>query len=293
MKDTMTAGLVMFGLSTVFAAQEVNPLPQAIESYFRSLTNTPLGLASPAMFPSNAVPYLLPYMTNHAVNVRRAATRAVASVMVTNAVPYMADRLEDEDELVRIAAIGILMQMDPSVLRRYSPALDSKLAAFAKKVQRESEGAIHLLGQLAAPPELDADLKEINQNALDHLRARRGVMTASNVTIAVVEARAKFGHAEAIATIRGWLRADDVKTRLQGLDAVRYVGRSMVKDLAPLLDDTQMARNVGAHDASPLFLRVCDVAAWAIHDLLTPKSPLAFDDQTVTIARQSLAQFSP
>jgi hypothetical protein len=76
--------------------------------------------------------------------------------------------------------------------------------------------------------------------------------------------------------IRKLLVDNEIEGRLEGIDEVRRVGRPLVADLLPLLDDQRQARNIGPHHV-PYVARVSELAAFTVHELLGVMYPILLD----------------
>ncbi|MFH1742630.1 MAG: HEAT repeat domain-containing protein, partial [bacterium] len=244
-------------------------------------------------FGVEAVPALIKYSDDEDYIVRCVVLEALRELCDERAIPVFLERLNDPEADVRNTAAIALYFCPRDMLRKYlSESMLDRLGEYAGRWDHESSKAIELIGDLEGTsqtevlrnilkeakrlqelsktpatviPQINADvMRELENQGVKEDR----MWWVHAMKLPCLKSLVKLGDPEATTEILSALKDEDVRTRIFGMDAVKYSGRrEFVEDLLPLLNDKRKASLASTSLGDSPYLKVRDYAVKAIVSL--------------------------
>ncbi|MBI5397774.1 MAG: HEAT repeat domain-containing protein [Verrucomicrobia bacterium] len=205
-------------------------------------------------------PLLVRYLGDMNERVRSEAILRLGEYGDRAIVMRLAWQLDAYNQDVRREACSALCGIDLRELEPHKKELVPCLLKFARRVEGGFNAALELVGKLGAVSAIP-EIKSLRQLALN-----------DKLCDAPVRVLAKLGDEDARKEIVALLCSTNISDRVKGIKQSAYVGRQMLTELVPLLDDKSIARRdrmmIDPEPPDPekhiIIVRICDLAADAV-----------------------------
>lgn len=215
---------------------------------------------------TNAVPYVLPYLSATNALRRENAIIILGHLRDPRAVKPLMNSLNDQDPNVRRRAITSLYKIAEHAPSYIDDDQLTSLTQYGRGSDENAHLAILIIGESIGASGLPV-IKQLCDQATDQIASGGGMaVIGKRKQEACLRVLADLGDKGARDQVRQLLSSPSPEDRAKGIDVVAYVGGNMSDELVPLLSDKRNAVDISPSQAGDYFLRVCDLAADVLRD---------------------------